>query len=328
MDAMLFLSLTSWCMVAAMAWATRHDRRWMLETHAPAERAGMRWSGGSGATARPGSCPPWATASIVCVLVPLVHVAIGDSMVLSLVAVPAAIVAGRHWVRQGRDGRVARFRAEEEDILWIIQQRGSVQDQIMRACEREAMERRLRRCQATLMLTRRGGRDLSRLFRCLEERVAAMEHDPMDAAAIVGGFATHLRHVFMESDRDDIPLGEACMHVERWAQVLRSLGAEGLEVTGAPLPDSPWYDRRIPAMLMLGATERLGMAALQSGAGPSPHWHWTITEHAARLESMDGAALLLPVEEIRDWDAAFMLRHGGIAHAGGTWSFELPLLPA
>jgi len=29
----------------------------------------------------------------------------------------------------------------------------------------------------------------------------------------------------------------------------------------------------------------------------------------------------------KDWDTAFMLRHGGIAHAGGSWHFELPLIP-
>lgn len=220
-----------------------------------------------------------------------------------------------------------RRQQELDEMQWIIRQRGSVQDQIMRACEREAMERRLRRCQSTLMLTRRGGQDLTSLFHKLESTVAGMADASHDAAALVGAFATHLRHVFMESDRDDIPLGEACEHVARWGRVLRTLGLSRLSISGAPDAASPYLERRIPALLLLGATERLGVAALEAGPDTSLEWRWSISEETARLEAHDGGALCLPDAEFRDWDAAFMLRHGGIAHAGGAWTFELPLLP-
>ena len=229
-----------------------------------------------------------------------------------------------HWARKGRS---ALQRQEMREIAWIIQQRGNVQDQIMRACEREAMERRLRRCQATLMLTRRGGRDLSMLFDTLESQVADMKDDPMAAAAVIGGFAAHLRHVFMESDVDDLPLGEACAHVQRWGTVLHALGGHDVHISGAPPEGSPLFERRIPALLMLGAVERIGIATLQGGALGPIHWRWHFDAHTARLQTDDTAELALLHQELRDWDAAFMLRHGGIAHAGGAWSFELPLLP-
>ena len=229
--------------------------------------------------------------------------------------------------RAGHQGKSLFLSQELQEVAWIVRQRGSVQDQIMRACEREAMERRLRRCQATLMLTRRGGNDLAQLFNKLEEQVALMEHDAMEAADVVGGFAAHLRHVFMESDCDDIPIGEACQHIARWAQVLEQLGASAIHITGVPAPESVDSQRRIPALLMLGATERLGVAALQEPEAATMHWHWSIEAHSIRLEATGGAPVTLAGSELRDWDAAFMLRHGGIAHAGGAWSFELPLLP-
>lgn len=229
-----------------------------------------------------------------------------------------------HWARLGRS---VLQRQEMKEIAWIIQQRGNVQDQIMRACEREAMERRLRRCQATLMLTRRGGRDLSLLFDTLESQVAAMHDDPMEAAAVIGGFAAHLRHVFMESDVDDLSLGEACAHVQRWGTVLHKLGAHEVRISGAPPNGSPLFERRIPALLMLGAVERIGVAALQDEAEHPLHWRWHFDAYTARLQADGTADLALAEQELRDWDAAFMLRHGGIAHAGGAWSFELPLLP-
>lgn len=229
-----------------------------------------------------------------------------------------------HWAQMGRN---ALQRQEMKEIAWIIQQRGNVQDQIMRACEREAMERRLRRCQATLMLTRRGGRDLTLLFDALESQVAAMQDDPMEAAAVIGGFAAHLRHVFMESDVDDLPLGEACAHVQRWGTVLHKLSGHDVRISGAPTEGSPLFERRIPALLMLGAVERLGVATLQDGTVHPVHWRWHFDAHTARLQTDSTAELAMPDQELRDWDAAFMLRHGGIAHAGGAWSFELPLLP-
>lgn len=238
----------------------------------------------------------------------------------------AAALCGLTW-SAGQRGKMLYQAQEIKEMTWIVHQRGSVQDQIMRACEREAMERRLRRCQTTLMLTRRGGNDLSQLFHSLEEQVAGMHDDAMDAADVVGGFAAHLRHVFIESDVDDIPLGEACKHVGRWAQVLEKLGTANICISGVPAPDADEGKLRIPALLMLGATERLGVAALQNPSSEPMHWHWSIGKHTVRLEATGGAPLQLGGHELRDWDAAFMLRHGGLAHAGGAWSFELPLLP-
>lgn len=240
-----------------------------------------------------------------------------------VLAATAAVAMGL----PARSGLLFRRSAEISERSWIIQRRGAVQDQIMRACEREAMERRLRRCQATLMMTRQGGRDLGSLFRILEKRLESMSGEAMEAATVVGAFATHLRHVFMESDRDDLPLIEACHHVERWGSVLRALGSNELTISGAPAPDSPLALRRIPAILMLGATERLGMASLENETAHPLHWNWSFTAHTARLEAQGGSPLVLSGEDRKDWDAAFMLRHGGIAHAGGVWSFELPLLP-
>ena len=226
-----------------------------------------------------------------------------------------------------RQVRNARSVVELEDMGWIIRQRGSVQDQMMRACEREAMERRLRRCQSTLMLTRRGGRDLAKLFRLLESQVATMDKDAHEAAVLVSSFAAHLRHVFMESDRDDIPLGEACEHVARWGRVLEQLGVPAIRISGAPDQTSPHFKSRVPALLLLGAVERIGVKALEVRAAQQLHWTWQLDGENAQLISEGGGQLELSREEWRDWHAAFMLRHGGIAHAGGTWTFELPLLP-
>lgn len=325
MDLFAFLAMSTWTMVLALGWAWRDEWRWSGLAPDSTDRSDGVFSEKDLAVVTPWR--PWA-ALIGCSLACLLLASPADSPWMAAGLLIAAGVTGTRWWSQALTGRNHRLRTEAEDILWIVRQRGTVQDQIMRACEREAMERRLRRCRATLMLTRRGGRDLAGLFRRLEAKVATMEEEPLEAAAIIGGFAAHLRHVFMESDRDDIPFGEACMHVERWAGVLRTLGAEGLEVTGAPAADSPLYARRIPAMLMLGATERLGMAALEGHPETPAHWHWSCTEHTVHLEAISGAKLQLASEDIRDWDAAFMLRHGGLAHAGGIWSFELPLLPA
>ena len=248
--------------------------------------------------------------------------------IITITMTLAGAAMGLKAYASGKSGLLQRISRENEEIAWIIRRRGSVQDQMMRAYEREAMDRRLRRCQATLMLTRRGGDDLARLFRKIEHKVEALENDTMEAAELVGAFAAHLRHVFMESDRDDIPVYMACSHVERWAAIIRQLGAVGLEVIGAPEPDASFGERRIPAMLMLGATERLGIAALETSSPQPVRWRWSFSPHSARLEADGGQPLHLPSEEFKDWDAAFMLRHGGIAHAGGCWAFELPLLPA
>jgi len=315
-----FTAFSLCCVAMAVALALRHeigmamdgDSEWHLTLGAiPSSRWSLAtsvsvflWANGFGVWML--CAAPWAGACTV---------------------IAAVVMCGLIW-GAGRQGSLM-FQAQEiHEMTWIVHQRGSVQDQIMRACEREAMERRLRRCQATLMLTRRGGTDLSQLFNSLEEQVARMKNDAMEAADVVGGFAAHLRHVFIESDVDDIPLGEACKHIERWARVLQSLGASAISISGAPALESKEGQRRIPALLMLGATERLGVAALQDSSAPPMHWQWSIQQHTVRLETCGGAPLQLGGSELRDWDAAFMLRHGGLAHAGGAWSFELPLLPS
>jgi hypothetical protein len=313
-----FIALSCCCIALAIGLGLRHEiqlaRDGELDWHAPF-------------TLFPGS--PWSlmaliagclwTAGFLALLFSSAPWAAGCSLI-------AALALCLLMARAGHQGKSLFQSQELQEMAWIVRQRGSVQDQIMRACEREAMERRLRRCQATLMLTRRGGNDLSQLFSKLEEQVALMEHDAMEAADVVGGFAAHLRHVFMESDCDDIPIGEACQHIARWAQVLEKLGASAIHITGVPAPESPDSQRRIPALLMLGATERLGVAALQAPEAAAMHWHWSIEAHAVRLDATGGAPLTLAGSELRDWDAAFMLRHGGMAHAGGAWTFELPLL--
>lgn len=301
-----FLALSAWSMAIAIAWSTR----WERETAIPVP-ALVGWALLLTAT---GMWGLWASPPTV--WIPNAFLAC------------AALVAGFLWLRSSEQARRLRWKAESREMAWIIQQRGSVQDQIMRACEQEAMERRLRRCQSTLMLTRRGGEDLSVLFRRLESRVAAMQTEPMEAASVVGAFAAHLRHVFMESDRDDITVAEACSHVDRWANVLGALGAPPIAIVGAPLSSDAIARRRVPAMLILGATERLGVCALEQPEPQPTQWEWTFEDHTVRLSSHGGATLVLPSDELKDWDAAFMLRHGGIAHAGGIWSFELPLLPA
>ena len=306
MSLISFLSLIAWSMALAVGWSTRRE-------------------GLTPVSAGHDTRIYWALAGMFAAVMAHQFAQGVQGMQLLLGSTAAIVVI--QWLDSSEKSRMERWRDESRQMAWIIQQRGSVQDQIMRACEREAMERRLRRCQATLMLTRRGGQDLSVLFRRLEERVEDLEQSPMEAAALVGAFAALLRHVFMESDRDDISVSEACSHVDRWAAVIRALGASEIHIDGAPPPSSNLANRRIPAMLILGATERLGVSTLVNRNAAPAHWRWTFGRQTVKLESKGGAALVLPPEEYRDWDAAFMLRHGGIAHAGGSWYFELPLLP-
>ena len=317
------ISLTLWCALCAAMWAMRRELHVGMSAARSADDDAVELGSAGLAT---------QTTLVLCasLIGLLTAAAIGwlDIPPASAVSGAGALALAVWFKRSAGKGLGLFRRRAAEERAWIIRQRGTVQDQIMRACEREAMERRLRRCQATLMMTRRGGRDLGRLFRRLEAQVATMSEDNLGAAGIIGAFAAHLRHVFMESDRDDIPLGEVCHHIERWASVLRALGCGDVTITGSPSPASPQHRRRVPAMLLLGATERLGMAALESEAGAPLHWRWVLEEHTVRLESEGGGGLAIPDADLRDWDAAFMLRHGGIAHAGGVWSFELPLLPA
>lgn len=213
------------------------------------------------------------------------------------------------------------------DMSWIIWRRGSIQDDIMRAREHEAMDRRMRRCRSTLLLSRDDGHDLHHLFHTLERRLTDPELDRHQAAALVGGMATHLRHVFMERDRDDIAFGETAGHVARWARWLEQLGSGPIHIVGAPAPGSPLYARKVPSTLFLGMAERMGMALLERESETAVEWTWSVESDRATLSTSDGPATLWTDSAAQDWDTAFLLRHGGIAHAGGCWHFELPLIP-
>lgn len=233
------------------------------------------------------------------------------------------------WVWENNQGhhRAMRDRINQE-TSWIIWKRGNVQNEIMRAREHEAMDRRLRRCRSALLLSRGDAQDFDFLFGELEGRLLEYRDDADQCALLVGGIAAHLRHVFMERDQDDIPVAEACRHVNRWAQWLRTMGIEGLEVLGTPAQNSPTLLRKVPSMLFLGAAERMGIAALEHRNEGQLQWHWTFTESSARLSASGSPHATWSNQMVKDWDAAFMLRHGGIAHAGGIWHCELPLLPA
>ena len=228
--------------------------------------------------------------------------------------------------RQSRSILEEERRAARE-MSWIIWRRGSIQDDIMRAREHEAMDRRMRRCRSTLLLSRDNGHDVHHLFHTLEHRLTAPELDRHQAAALVGGMATHLRHVFMERDRDDIAFGETAGHVARWAWWLEQLGSGPIHISGAPAPGSPQYARKVPSTLFLGMAERMGMALLERETDTAVHWTWSVESGRATLSTSDGPVTLWSDSAAQDWDTAFLLRHGGIAHAGGCWHFELPLIP-
>ena len=236
--------------------------------------------------------------------------------------VPLHLICHRH---------TQRIRLEEtrsaREMAWIIWRRGSIQNDIMRAREHEAMDRRMRRCRSTLLLSRDDGHDVHQLFRTLEHRLTCPELDRHQAAALVGGMATHLRHVFMERDRDDIAFGETAGHVARWATWLEQLGSGPIVIAGAPAPGSPLYARKVPSTLFLGMAERMGMALLERESNPPVQWTWSIDSDRVKLSTSDGPISLWSDSSAQDWDTAFLLRRGGIAHAGGSWHFELPLIP-
>lgn len=259
---------------------------------------------------------------------PLLMVCTVDMTGLPMAAIGLAPLIPLHILCHRRTRTVQQEETRSaREMSWIIWRRGSIQDDIMRAREHEAMDRRMRRCRSTLLLSRDEGHDVHRLFQTLEQRLTCPELDRHHAAALVGGMATHLRHVFMERDRDDIAFGETAGHVSRWARWLEQLGCGPIHISGAPAPGSALYARKVPSTLFLGMAERMGMALLERQSHAAVQWTWFVESDRATLSTSDGPVTLWSDSAAQDWDTAFLLRHGGIAHAGGCWHFELPLIP-
>ena len=214
-----------------------------------------------------------------------------------------------------------------QEMAWIVWRRGSIQNEIMRAREHEAMDRRMRRCRSTLLLSQEDSKDTHHLFQRLERTLSDPAVDRHSAASLVGGIAAHLRNVFIERDRDDVSFGETAGHVARWAGWLEELGAGTISVLGAPVAGSELYARKVPSTLFLGMAERIGISLLEEGREVDVQWTWSVESDRVRLSTSDLPISPWSESTARDWDTAFMLRHGGIAHAGGSWHFELPLIP-
>lgn len=214
-----------------------------------------------------------------------------------------------------------------EERRWIIAQRGTVQQQIMRAREAEVRERRMRRCKSALLLSRGSAEDLDFLLRRLEDTVARHRVSGGTAAEWVGGMAAHLRNVFIERDQDDLPLEDAVRHIRRWAAWLNDMGLD-IAVEDLRPRDGHLTAFKVPSMLFLGAAERWGIDALRANRAERITWTWSITEGSVHLRSDGAGPQSWPSHTLKQWDHAFMLRHGGISHAGGGWECQLPLLEA
>ena len=214
-----------------------------------------------------------------------------------------------------------------QEMAWIVWRRGSIQNEIMRAREHEAMDRRMRRCRSTLLLSQEDGKDTHHLFQTLERTLSDPAVDRHSAASLVGGMAAHLRNVFIERDRDDVSFGETAGHIARWARWLEELGAGTISVFGAPVPGSALHARKVPSTLFLGMAERMGISLLEQGGEDAVQWTWSVESDRVRLSTSGRPMSPWSESTAKDWDTAFMLRHGGIAHAGGSWHFELPLIP-
>lgn len=230
-------------------------------------------------------------------------------------------------LRQQRLTHRDRRRKANRDTAWIVWRRGSIQDEIMRAREHEAMDRRMRRCRSTLLLSRGDTEDMAFLFERLEHTLTRLDGDVHDAAELVGGIASHLRHVFIERDQDDLPLADIGRHVERWRRWLEAMGTGPITMSGLPGPNDPASLRRVPSMLFLGMAERVGLGLLAMPTQEGVVWRWEVDEESVALILQGAPSCVFSEEHQQDWDAAFMLRHGGISHAGGSWHFRLPLLP-
>ena len=228
-------------------------------------------------------------------------------------------------LRMARKHKRERLDAAATERRSIIAYRGTIQQQIMRAREAEAMERRMRRCKSALLLSRGNAEDLDFLLDRLASRISDPEMDGADAAEHVGGMAAHLRHVFMARDQDDLPLREVVRHVDRWARWLGDMGLT-IHIEGHALLEELHPGCKVPAMLFLGAAERWGIDALRDGRTRPMTWTWRMSDGTVHLTSDASLSSSWPSHLLKDWDAAFMLRHGGIAHAGGHWNCQLPLL--
>ncbi len=233
------------------------------------------------------------------------------------------------WVacRRGALNTAKEEARASQEMAWIVWRRGSIQNEIMRAREHEAMDRRMRRCRSTLLLSQEEGKDTHHLFQTLERTLSNPTVDRHSAASLVGGMAAHLRNVFIERDRDDVSFGETAGHIARWAQWLEELGAGTISIIGAPVPGSALYARKVPSTLFLGMAERMGISMLEQGGEGAVQWTWSVESDRVRLSTSSCPMSPWSDGTTRDWDTAFMLRYGGIAHAGGSWHFELPLIP-
>ena len=73
--------------------------------------------------------------------------------------------------------------------------------------------------------------------------------------------------------------------------------------------------------------ERMGLALLERESNAPVQWTWSVESDRVKLSTSDAPVTLWTDSAAQDWDTAFLLRRGGIAHAGGSWHFELPLIP-
>jgi len=302
------LVLAPWAAMAAVIWPLRQMGR-----------PDLQWGGAGGGMARL-ALGLLAALGLTWLVLPT-----GWSGLLGALGWALAPVVIWPWILQARRQKRDRLETVSRERQHIIAQRGTVQQQIMRAREAEAMERRMRRCKSALLLSKGNAEDLDFLLARLEQRVADGDMEGPDPTELVGGMAAHLRHVFIERDQDDLPLTEVIRHVDRWAGWLRELGVT-IHVGGhAALRELP-PSSKVPSMLFLGAAERWGIDALREHRTAPMAWTWTVSEGMVHLESDANLSSTWPRHLLKDWDAAFMLRHGGIAHAGGRWDCQLPLL--
>lgn len=318
MPSTLTLCLLPWAAGCGLSWVHRGHRLRMVadgaSTPTPPEKSGWSWSDWVVPLGAAIGALPWFLGGEAVAMLPVASCGMAAPWITST-------------LRQERSLQRDRRRKADRDTAWIVWRRGSIQDEIMRAREHEAMDRRMRRCRSTLLLSRGDTQDMAFLFQRLEHTLARLDGDVHDAAELVGGIASHLRHVFMERDQDDLPLADIGRHVDRWRRWLEAMGTGPIAISGLPSAHSPTWSRRVPSMLFLGMAERMGLALLATPPTEPVEWRWEVDEESVGLILEGGPSTVFSKEYKQDWDAAFMLRHGGISHAGGAWHFRLPLLP-
>ena len=124
------------CIALALRLALRHEIRLALEEDPSVPLALLGSQHWTVAT---------LTATVLCILGAAIGIAFGALWAGCCALLSALALCFLMWLFGHRGKRLFQAR-ELDDMAWIVRQRGTVQDQIMRACEREAMERRLRRC--------------------------------------------------------------------------------------------------------------------------------------------------------------------------------------